>query len=59
MELEGLQLALEEVEKFGVKFEILVTDRHAGVKKYMKETHPTKKHHFDAFHVVKCKCSQQ
>ena len=54
MELAGLKRCLEEVEQRGVDFTTLVTDRHVGVKKYMREKRPKKKHRFDVFHVAKC-----
>lgn len=54
MELNGLQRAITDIKLRGIDFETLVTDRHGGVKKYMREKHSNKKHRFDAFHVAKC-----
>ncbi|XP_065054534.1 uncharacterized protein LOC135683252 [Rhopilema esculentum] len=53
MELEGLKRCLDEVKAAGINFSTLVTDRHAGVKKYMRECHSDKNHRFDVFHVAK------
>jgi hypothetical protein len=56
MELEGLKRALSYLEEnAGLDLGCLVTDRHSMVKKYMKDTHPTKKHYFDVWHVAKGK----
>ena len=49
MELAGLKRAFNEMEERGITFTALVTDRHVGVKKFMRETKPDKKHYFDVF----------
>eukprot|EP00794_Sanderia_malayensis_P001815 gene1815-2037_t len=53
MELAGLKSGLEEMEEHGINFQTIVTDRHGGVKKYMREQKPKTKHRFDVFHVPK------
>ena len=55
MELEGLKRSLTDIEEKGVDYKHLVTDRHTGVKKFMREQRPTKNHWYDGFHVAKCK----
>ena len=54
MELAGLKRAVTEIEERGITFKALVTDRHIGVKKYIREMQPDKTHYFDVFHVAKC-----
>ena len=55
MELAGLKRSFEDMQAKRVKWKTLVTDRHGGVKKFMREKHPKKTHNFDVFHLAKCK----
>ena len=54
LELNGSKRAITVIEQHGINFEMLETDRHGGVKKYMRGKHSNKEHRFDAFHVAKC-----
>ena len=40
MELAGLKRSFEDMQAKRVKWKTLVTDRHGGVKKFMREKHP-------------------
>jgi hypothetical protein len=37
------------------KISSIVTDRHRGVAKYLREEQPHVKHRYDLWHVAKCK----
>ena len=50
MEKEG---ALQQLTDKGLTVQVLVTDRHKQIAKWMKETHPEIKHYFDVWHVAK------
>lgn len=59
MELEGLHLGLMKL-KGKVNVSHLITDRHASVKKYMKDNHSQDHeqkiiHQFDIWHMAKGK----
>ncbi|XP_064469151.1 uncharacterized protein LOC135383733 [Ornithodoros turicata] len=51
MERTGLERALEYLEQQDMTIDMLITDRHTGVKAYMKTK--TIKHRFDVWHVAK------
>ena len=53
MELEGLKRGLAFLKDKGINIKSLTTDRHVGVKKYMRENMPTVDHWFDVWHVAK------
>lgn len=53
MEKEGLKRALDNLEKHGMKVDMLVTDRHAEIKAFMRTSYPQAKHRFDVWHVAK------
>ena len=53
MELEGLKRALRFLAEQGNLPAVVVTDRHASIKKYMREQQPTIRHQFDVWHVAK------
>ena len=53
MELEGLKRALRFLAEQGNPPAVVVTDRHASIKKYMREQQPTIRHQFDVWHVAK------
>lgn len=55
MEKEGLIRSLAFFENNGLKVDTLVTDRHTGITKYMREKYPEITHYFDIWHVAKCK----
>ena len=58
MELSGLQRALTALKEDELQPTSLTTDRHIGVKKYMREEQPHIKHWFDVWHVAKGVLSQ-
>lgn len=52
MEKEGLARAISFLsEKMSIG--VLVTDRHRQINKWIRETHPSTKHYYDVWHVVK------
>ena len=53
MEKEGLSRALEHLSDKGMAIQVLVTDRHKQIAKWIRETHPEIKHYFDVWHVAK------
>ncbi|XP_064467677.1 uncharacterized protein LOC135378562 [Ornithodoros turicata] len=53
MELEAVRRGLEELADLNVLLKSFTTDRHPGVRKYMRTTHPDVKHQFDVWHVSK------
>ena len=55
MEREGLVRSLTKLKDANVEVSCLVTDRHSGVRKYMREEHPDVLHCFDVWHVSKSK----
>lgn len=52
MELEGLKRGISFPERH-VQVKDLVTDRHAIIKKYIRENYKDKNHYFDVWHVAK------
>ncbi|XP_034033599.1 uncharacterized protein LOC117516843 [Thalassophryne amazonica] len=52
MEQEGLQQSLEKIEEY-VDVGTLVTDRHVGINKMVREEYPGIWHFFDIWHVAK------
>ncbi|KAI8510666.1 hypothetical protein Bbelb_115820 [Branchiostoma belcheri] len=53
MEQKGLEKSLAWMESVDVEVGTLVTDRHVGINKMIREDHPTIKHLFDIWHVAK------
>lgn len=49
MELEGLKRGLQRLEDAGLHIQILVTDRHGMVKKFMRTDYHDKKHYFNVW----------
>ena len=56
MEKEGLNRAMEFITQHNLSIEILVTDRHRQINKWLRESHPQIKHYFDVWHVAKGMC---
>ena len=54
MELEGLKRCLAAV-KTKLPVLALITDRHAGIRKYIETTEKNINHYYDSWHLVKCK----
>ena len=52
MELEGLNRSLTVIKNQGVDIKTLVTDRHSGIKKYMREQEKDIDHRFDCWHMA-------
>ena len=53
MEKEGLSRALQHLHDKGLLVQVLVTDRHSQIAKWLRETHPEINHYFDVWHVAK------
>ena len=52
MEKEGLVRTLEFLKKHGLSVEVLVTDRHRQIAKYVRDKHPEIKHCYDVWHLA-------
>ena len=46
----GLEECLLKMNKFDIKVRSLVTDRHAQIRKFMRESQPDILHFFDEWH---------
>ena len=57
MEKEGLVRALAFLKQESLSVDVLVTDRHRQIAKYVREIHPEIKHYYDVWHLAKGKCS--
>jgi len=55
MEKEG---CIEFLKHHNLTVDVLVTDRHKQINKWLQETHPDIKHYFDTWHVAKGIISQ-
>ncbi|XP_067305463.1 uncharacterized protein [Pseudorasbora parva] len=53
MEKEGFERSLSLLEQRGVVIQSLVTDRHTGVQKFMREQKKDIRHYFDPWHMGK------
>ena len=53
MEKEGLIKAVSKLEDEDLEIGMLVTDRHTGVAKWVRDNLPNTKHKFDVWHVAK------
>ncbi|XP_041360848.1 uncharacterized protein LOC121377055 [Gigantopelta aegis] len=53
MEKQGLDQALTSLMEHGISVDVLVTDRHCQIKKWMREQHADIAHYFDVWHVAK------
>ena len=54
MEKEGLQRVLQFLQEQGLTIEVLVTDRHRQINKWLRESYPTITHYY-VWHVAKGK----
>ena len=52
MELEGLKRSLTVIKNQDIDIQSLVTDRHSGIKKYMREQEKDIDHRFDCWHMA-------
>ena len=55
MEKAALERVLDFLGKESLTVDVLVTDRHRQINKWICETHPHLKHYFDVWHVAKDK----
>ena len=53
METEGLQRVLDFLKNEGITVDVLVTDRHKQINKWIRENHPSVIHYYDIWHVAK------
>ena len=53
MEKEGLQQVLSYLSLNNVVVDILVSDRHRQITKWIREEHQEIKHYYDVWHVAK------
>ena len=53
MEKEGLQRVLHFLKQQGLTVEMLITDRHRQINKWLRESHPNVTHYYDVWHVAK------
>lgn len=58
MEKEGLHRCMEFLDSQDVGIDILVTDRHKQINKWLRENHSDVKHYYDIWHVAKGMYSQ-
>ena len=60
MKKEGLQRVLKFLMEQRLAIEVLVTDRHKQINKWLRENYPNITHFYDVWHVAKgiyvCKC---
>ena len=55
MEREGLFRSIQFMQQEGLEIEMLVTDRHVQIAKWMRENQPRIRHRYDVWHVAKSK----
>ena len=56
MEKEGLERVLDFLQQQQqLKVDVLVTDRHRQINKWLRENHPEIMHYYDVWHVAKGK----
>ena len=53
MEKEGLIRGIQFFESNDLQIELLVTDRHSQISKWMRENMPDINHRYDVWHVAK------
>ena len=53
MEKEGLHRCMNFLKESKLKVDVLVTDRHKQINKWLKDIHPTVKHYYDIWHIAK------
>ena len=53
MEKEGLERVLNFLKQQGLTIEMLITDRHRQINKWLRENHPSITHYYDVWHVAK------
>ena len=53
MELEAAKLCFDHLRKSDLEIPVFVSDRHRGIAKWIRESHPTITHYFDQWHIAK------
>ena len=53
MELEGLKRGMAFLTENDLTTDVLITDRHVSIQKWMRESMPEVKHFYDVWHVAK------
>ena len=53
MEKKGLHRCLKFLKESKLEVDVLVTDRHKQINKWLREAYPTIKHYYDIWHVAK------
>jgi len=53
MEKERLHHCMKFLQGHNLTIDVLVTDRHKQINKWLQEAHPDIKHYFDTWHVAK------
>ena len=53
MEKEGLHCCMNFLRESMLEVDVLVTDRHKQINKWLQETYPKVKHYYDIWHVAK------
>ena len=53
MEKEGLSRVLHNLASQSLSVDVLISDRHRQINKWIRETHPSIVHYFDVWHVAK------
>ena len=55
LEMDAFKVLLNDLLASGLNIGVVVTDRSASIRKYMRECHPSIQHQFDIWHVCKGK----
>ena len=53
MEKEGLHRCLNFLEHHDLVVDVLITDRHKQINKWLREEHPDVKHYYNVWHIAK------
>ena len=53
MEKEGLRHCMDFLQDHNLTIDVLVTDKHKQINKWLREAHPDIKHYYDTWHVAK------
>lgn len=56
MEKEGVARGMANLYEQGLEVGTLITDRHAQVAKWVRETYPNVDHRYDVWHIAKGEC---
>lgn len=57
MEKEGLVRRVKKLTDYGLSIDVLVTDRHRQIAKWIRENLSNVTHYFDVWHVAKGMCT--